>query len=181
MKRIAWLPIAIFGFACGDSALVQPQQTPEIAADHDQGRDPRVEYTFQLRRDESLLPQAPPPSANGDFLTVYGSNGFFVEGQLEGYAYITGQGTLNQVTGDASGSGSLLLIINDPGFGAFTCSWRATWENFFAVEHGEWYGCEGSGDFKGQKLWSENNNERDPSVNDAVAVLWGRLGPRDED
>ena len=37
-----------------------------------------------------------------------------------------------------------------------------------------------SGDFEGKKLWSENNNARDPAVSDAVAVIWGALGPSND-
>jgi hypothetical protein len=171
MRRLALLPLLAFVFACGDSTLLQPEEDQTIAASaHDRGRDARMEYTFQFSFDQALYPE--------DAII----NGFFVTGDLEGYAYLTGQAAITDPSnGFAEGDGLMMVVLTEPGIGAFNCSWRATWEDFFAgLNLGEWYACTGTGDFEGKKLWSENNNARDPAVSDAVAVIWGALGPSND-
>jgi len=157
----------MFAFACGDSTLVQPEEDLTIAASaHDQGRDARMEYTFQFSFDQAF------PG---------GVNGYFVTGELVGYAYFTGQATLDENTGFSEGNGLMMLVLTEPGIGAFNCSWRATWEDFWAVNFGEWFACTGTGDFEGKKMRSENDNVENAPVLDAVAVIWGALGPRNDD
>lgn len=181
MRKLALIPLLTLVFACNDSTLIEPESNPGITADQEQAREPRQEYTFQFQLEGPLPPEPPPPIQDGDFSILRGvSNSFVVEGELAGYAYFTGGATLNTITGEAYGSGGMLLVLNAPEVGAFMCRWRATWEGFFASSDGEWYECRGTGGFEGMKLRALNNNDRDPAVTDGTAVIWGRQGPRSD-
>ena len=111
-----------------------------------------------------------------------GTNGFFVTGDLEGYALISGgsgTGQFNLRSGEGIGSGTLHVDLTAPGVGAFDCHWHASWEGYMPpdwlyIEYGKWFNCKGSGDFEGKRMVLWNDNAETPGLpyNQGIAEIW---------
>jgi hypothetical protein len=82
MRKLTLLPLLALVFACNESTLVQPEQSPEIAADRGEDGDAKDEYTFQFwwdcpRNLDNPLPQpTPTETEDGDLVITTSAAGW---------------------------------------------------------------------------------------------------------
>jgi len=185
MRSLVLFPIVVFGLSCTDVILTEPSMEPELEVRFTADHAKRTQYEVQFMADSECDQCAPweervTPSLM--YHTGGGTNGFFVTGDLEGYALISGgknAANVNFRTGEGIGSGTLHVDLTAPAEGAFDCHWHASWEGYMPpdwiyVEYGKWFNCKGSGAFEGKQmvLWNDNSANPGWPLNEGLAEIW---------
>lgn len=185
MRSPFLIPFLALALACTDTTLIEPPTGPEldpvVAAD----KAGRTQYVVQFMADfecDQCSPWEERVTPSMLYHTGNGTNGFFVTGELEGYALISGgtnAGNVNFRTGKGIGSGTLHVDLTQPAEGAFDCHWHATWEGYMPpdwiyVEYGKWFNCKGFGAFEGKQMTLWNDNAANPGwpYNEGIAEIW---------
>jgi hypothetical protein len=185
MKKLLLLPLFFFGLGCGDHPLAEPVGEPEMDPVVTADGVMRTQYDVQLMADfecDLCAPWDERLTPSMMYHTGGGTNGFFVTGDLVGYALISGgtnAANVNFRTGKGVGSGTLHVDLTSPAEGAFDCHWHASWEGYMPpdwifVEYGKWFNCKGSGAFEGKRMVLWNDNAANPgwSYNVGIAEIW---------
>jgi len=189
MRKLAFLPLIALVLSCSDSTLVQPPIETELAVTQASAKGlaegQRTQYAIQFVQDAFCTDCDPMEMWMTPSMIVHfgnGTNGFFLTGELEGYALIsagTNGAMANFRNGKAVGSGILHVDLTVPKVGAFDCHWHAQWENYAPpfdtyVEYGKWFNCKGSGGFEGERmvLWNDNSATPGLPLNTGIAEIW---------
>jgi hypothetical protein len=171
MRRLVLLPFLLSAFACNENLPVQPENNTEVVAARGQG-DSAMAYEFALYWVGPFPPGGPPPAWDGDLEIAYSVAGFEIcsrdrppatpcEGEIHGFAYFSGETTNDwgaarppePFLGSSFSSGSVLVVLQAPQLGAFTCKFELASENGYRDPlPGRWYGCRGSGGFQGVSM-----------------------------
>ena len=154
MRRLLYLPVLVFALACNDSAVFQPSENPTFSA----ASAPWAVLTWQETFDQQYAGEVSvTPSGILQMKNI--DNGFFVTGELVGYANVYGRAVIDTRTGLGNGSGSAHYDLTVPGVGTLECQWHSKIYDFpVFTQYGE-SSCKGTGYFEGWKVKARTNNE----------------------
>ncbi len=185
MRKLLLLSFLALVSACADGTPIAPPMEPEMDLMMAAANAGRTQYVVQFMADfecDQCSPWDEHFTPSMSYHSGNGTNGFFVTGELEGYALISGgtnAANVNFRNGKGTGSGTLHVDLTLPAEGAFDCHWHASWEgymppDFMYVEYGKWFNCKGSGAFEGKQmvLWNDNSANPGWPYNEGVAEIW---------